>query len=178
MKFRQPPEKAPDGEDAREILDAIRRIVKALRVTSRESEKRFGLSAAQLFVLHKLAGERGISLSELAARTLTHQSSVSVVVKRLIDQGLVQSQRSESDARKLELSLTPRGRALLRKVPGAAQDRLISGIRRMPASSRRTLARLLTRLVTETGLSEESPSLFFEDDHGSARRARGEARDS
>ena len=48
---------------ARMILDAIRRIVQALRVASREAEASVGLSGAQLFVLQKLAAaERALSL--------------------------------------------------------------------------------------------------------------------
>ncbi len=62
------------------MLDAIRRIVQALRESSRAAEKRVGLSGAQLFVLQTLGESPGLSLNELAERTRTHQSSVSVVV--------------------------------------------------------------------------------------------------
>src|SRR4051812_49679467 len=67
----------------REVLDAIRRVVRTLREASRHSDRVVGVSAAQLFVLQRLAGTRGLSVNELAARTLTHQSSVSVVVSKL-----------------------------------------------------------------------------------------------
>ena len=66
----------------RQVLDAIRRVVRTLREASRHSEKAAGISAAQLFVLQRLAGTGGLSVNELAARTLTHQSSVSVVVSK------------------------------------------------------------------------------------------------
>src|SRR4051794_8130303 len=72
------------GGDVRAIMDAIRRIVRVLRVSSRAAEKQVGLSGAQLFVLHKLADTPALSLNELADRTRTHQSSVSVVVQRLV----------------------------------------------------------------------------------------------
>src|SRR6185312_321205 len=64
------------------VLDSIRRIVRLLREGTRASEDAVGLSAAQLFVLQKLDPAVPLSLTELAARTLTHQSSVSVVVSR------------------------------------------------------------------------------------------------
>jgi DNA-binding MarR family transcriptional regulator len=66
------------------VLDSIRQIVRLLREGSRDSEERVGLSAAQLFVLQKLDPDEPLSLNELSARTLTHQSSVSVVVSRLV----------------------------------------------------------------------------------------------
>src|SRR3954449_11206732 len=83
------------GHDIRDVMDAIRRIVRVLRVSSRAAEKQGGLSGAQLFVLHKLADAPALSLNELADRTRTHQSSVSVVVQRLVDRELVARARSD-----------------------------------------------------------------------------------
>jgi DNA-binding MarR family transcriptional regulator len=60
------------------VLDAVRRIVQALRESSRQAERQVGLSGAQLFVLQKLAESPASSVNELAARTHTHQSSVSL----------------------------------------------------------------------------------------------------
>src|SRR3954465_204469 len=39
--------------DAQKALDSLRRIVRALREAARSAELRFGVSGAQLFVLHK-----------------------------------------------------------------------------------------------------------------------------
>ena len=70
-------------------MNAIRSIVRALRVSSRMIESKMGMSGAQLFVLQQLAEKPAHSLNELAERTATHQSSVSVVVRRLVDHGYV-----------------------------------------------------------------------------------------
>src|SRR5438105_15524255 len=51
---------------SRAVLDGIRAIVRALRESSRQAERVVGLSAAQLFVLQRLAGARALSLGELA----------------------------------------------------------------------------------------------------------------
>src|SRR4051812_24634939 len=114
--------------DVKQVLDAIRRLVRSLRVASRAAEKNVGLTAAQLFVMHHLASGPAPSLNELASRTLTHQSSASVVVTKLVSRGLIARTRSASDARRQELSLTPAARKLLRKAPHAAQDRLIDAL--------------------------------------------------
>lgn len=145
------------------MLDALRRIVQGLRASSRAVEKRVGLSAAQLFVLLKLSGEEALSINELADRTHTHQSSVSVVVTRLVEEGLVVRQRSKLDARRVELSLTRKGRSVLSRAPRAAQDRLISAVESLPRAERRAFARTLDRI--SRALSEESaPSMLFEDE--------------
>ena len=151
-------------------MDAIRRIVQSLRVASRAAEQQFGLSAAQLFVLQKLAEGEAASLNELAERTLTHQSSVSVVVTRLVKAGLVARVASRKDARRIVLSLTPRGRALLGKTPQAAQERLIDAIKALPGVGRRQLAILLGRVAQGLSAGDRPPSLLFEDSSDSGKR--------
>lgn len=160
----------PADPSVRAALDNIRRIVQVLRTSSRESEQEVGLSAAQLFVLQRLAAAPSLSVNELAERTLTHQSSVSVVVQRLRARGLVVRKISRDDARRAAISLTARGRDVLARSPGAAQDRLITGLTRLSSVERRTLVRTLGRLLHEMGEPERVPPMFFEEP---ARQGRG-----
>jgi len=144
-------------------LDHLRRIVQALRESSRASERLLGVSGAQLFVLQTLAKSHALSLNDLALRTHTHQSTVSVVVKRLVGRSLVQSRPSQSDRRRIELELTASGAALLRRAPAAAQDRLVAGLSALRAKERASLAASLGKLARAMQLDERAPSMFFED---------------
>ncbi len=155
-------------------MESLRRLVRALRESGARAEQRVGLSGAQLFVLHRLGEAPASSLNDLAARTHTHQSSVSVVVSRLVDRGLVARRPSDEDGRRIELSLTPRGRALRRRAPETAQARIVAALGRMPASERVRLDRGLKRLVREMGAEGEAAPLFFEDE-APARRSGGRA---
>lgn len=169
------PAPAPGRRDPAELaaaLDAIRRIVQSLRVSARAAERRLGVSGAQLFVLHALAEAPAHSLNELAARTFTHQSSVSVVVDRLVRRRLVSRARSAEDGRRVVLALTPSGRSLLRSSPEIAQIRLIGALRGLSPQECRALARILTRVVRAMGATDV-PALFFED--GSRSRSRSHA---
>lgn len=145
------------------VLDGLRRIVRVLRESSREAESKLGVSGAQLFALKALSEARQLSLSELAERTRTHQSSVSVVVKRLVRSKLVARKASPEDARQLELSLTPRGRALLKRAPNAAQDRLILAVEALPRGERQALGRVLAHLSEAMGAADTAPQMFFEE---------------
>lgn len=160
------------SNDIRAILDSIRRIVGALRLFDREAESRAGISGAQLFVLRQLDGADGISVNELADRTHTHQSSVSVVVDKLVRRKLVRRARSQKDGRSLELSLSPEGKKLLRVAPAAAQERMIEALGAFPARRRALLAELLLELIRKTGIDRQKPSLFFEDKHRRPSRGR------
>jgi DNA-binding MarR family transcriptional regulator len=153
----------PGDPSVRAALDGIRRIVQLLRSASRTAEHEVGLSGAQLFVLQRLAAAPALSVNELAERTLTHQSSVSVVVQRLRQRGLVARRTSPDDARRAAVSLTKRGRELLGRAPGAAQDRLIGGLVGLSSVERRTLAKTLARLLQCMGEPQGRPPMFFEE---------------
>lgn len=159
--------------DTQRVLDAIRRIVQALRESSRLAERRVGLTSAQLFVLQKLAESPASSVNELAARTHTHQSSVSVVVTKLVEQGLIRRAPSAVDGRSVELTLSSRGRRAAAGVPDLAQARLIRAIERLTAARRRQLASTLAEVAGALAAKEDAPAMFFEE---RGQRARSTAR--
>ena len=150
-----------DARDTRVVLDAVRRIVRTLHESSRAAEKAVGVTGAQLFVLQTLAESPGLSLNALAARTRTHQSSVSTVVSRLVQQGLVLRSPAPGDARRLVLRLSGSGRRLIGRAPGAAQTRLIRAVEQLPAGPRRALAESLHSLTTAMDLTDREPVMFF-----------------
>jgi DNA-binding MarR family transcriptional regulator len=153
-------------------LDAIRRIISVLRRSSRQAESELGIGAAQLFVLQQLAEGPAGSINELAERTYTHQSSVSVVVGRLVEQELVELRPSSVDRRRRELRLTRAGRRLAARAPLPPQIRLIEGLRRLSASELRMLARLLNEVVRKMGAAGEPAVMLFAEEPGSHRSAR------
>jgi len=129
------------------VVDAIRSIVQSLRISGRAAEQQLGISSAQLYILQELAEQPAQSINELAERTFTHQSSVSMVVSRLVEGRLVTRTAARGDARRLSISLTPAGRALLRKAPDAAQTRLVEGLRGLSRTELHTLAGHLSTLT-------------------------------
>jgi DNA-binding MarR family transcriptional regulator len=160
------PAAAPDSrepEGIRVILDALRRIVRELRLSTRDAERAAGISGAQLFVLQALARSPASSLNDLAERTFTDQSSVSVVVRRLVDSKLVARKASRDDARRVELSLTPAGHRLLSRCPEPTQARLLDSLRRMVPGERAALTRGLSALVREMGIQDAEARMFFEE---------------
>jgi DNA-binding MarR family transcriptional regulator len=128
------------------VVDALRSIVQSLRISGRVAEQQVGISSAQLFILEELAARPAQSINELAERTFTHQSSVSMVVSRLAESHLVSRTSSPGDARRLSISLTAAGRALLRRAPDTAQARLVEGLCTLDKSELRGLADYLSTL--------------------------------
>lgn len=149
--------------DSRRILESIRRLVRLLRVSDRAAQTSAGLSAAQLFVLAELGKTPEQSLSDLAERTRTDQSSVSVVVSRLADAGFVARQRHAADARRLVLTLTRSGRAALQKAPPVAQEQLIDVIDALPARERAAFAETFEKILATLDGDAAPPPMFFEE---------------
>jgi DNA-binding MarR family transcriptional regulator len=172
MSRRRPrsPDGAPDGGDpiTREAMDALRRIVRALRLASVEVEREVGISVAQLFVLKHLEGGTPRSINELAARTATDPSTVSGVVRRLLDAGLALRGISIRDGRRAEVTLTPRGAALLARAPAVPQAKMVAALGALPPARLKALAAGLVELAAELGAAEAP--LFFEDTPPRRRR--------
>jgi MarR family transcriptional regulator, lower aerobic nicotinate degradation pathway regulator len=147
-------------------MNAVRSIVRALRVSSRMIESKMGMSGAQLFVLQQLADRPAHSLNELADRTATHQSSVSVVVRRLVDHGYVARTTPDEDRRRVQLSLTDKGRAILGDAPTTVQVKLLRGARALSADDRRAMANLLQAWVRASGVDDSAPPLLGEESAG------------
>ncbi|MBL0311567.1 MAG: MarR family transcriptional regulator [Holophagaceae bacterium] len=144
----------------RRVLDALRWIVRDLRVASASHGLPLGLSAAQMFVLHVLQGEPGLSLGELADRTVTDQSSVSVVVRKLHEKRLVVKRTAKDDRRRIEVSLTPAGMRVAEGAPRPVQEALISRLSEMDPAERRHLRQLLERIAP---VGAVGPPMFFDD---------------
>lgn len=156
------PAAGTDAADVAQVFNSLRRLVHALHNASRDTERRLGVTGAQLFVLTQLRATPSISINALAERTMTHQSTVSVVVRRLVRRKLVKKVRSADDARRVELTLTPAGTALLRRAPESVQVRLARAIESIEPSERRILARGLQHVVRTIGVDTGVTPMFFE----------------
>lgn len=179
MRPRPPGQAARPADHARAVLDAIRAIIRTVRDFSTLTESSVGLSGAQIFALATISKHGPLSVNELAARTLTHQSSVSVVASKLVDRGLCDKHPSVEDARRVELAVTPAGRALLERAPEPIQDRLIDAIHEMPETQQQELALLLGDLAERVAAEGAAAPMFFEsapDAPAAAPRSRTRAR--
>ena len=137
-----------DHDQLLKVVDSVRFIVQTLRNSARDSEQKLGISSAQLYVLNELQDERSLSITQLAERTYTHQSSVSMVVAKLVESRLVNRAATREDARKAAISLTPAGRAILRKSPESGQERIVNALKTMSRSELRALSSGLAMLTT------------------------------
>ena len=157
---------------AAEALDALRRVVRELRRAAAGGERDTGLSAAQLFVLQQVAATPGLSLTELAARTLTDRTSVAAVVDRLLARALVERRVGAGDRRRWEIFATRAGARLLAGAPHAPTRRVLDGMAAMREPDLRRLAHGLGALARAMGVADQPARMLFDDPPPSRRRPR------
>ena len=155
-----------EDDASRRVMDALRRLVSALRTSGAAASFGPGISVAQLFALRVVGGHSGISMGELAKRTLTSPSAVSEVVSRLVAHGFVERDHDSTDHRRVLLRLTPEGRALFSSLDRTLPERLVAALARMDPDQRTTLADAMEDWVSDSGLAEVAPSMFGEGGDG------------
>ena len=135
-------------------VNAVRRILRVLRVAEQRTQQELGISAAQMYVLQQLGDAPSLSLTELADRTLTDRSSVTDVVQRLVERRLARRIRDPRDGRRAAVTIAPRGRALLRRAGPSPTAILAGGLRGLTPSQLTAMGRSLDQLSRVLGANE------------------------
>jgi len=116
-----------------------RRITKA-------SGRSLGLTGPQVTALKLLEGIGQLSLSDLSERMSAKNSTITGIVDRMVQGGLVERQRSEDDRRVVLIALTDRGKQLARRIPVTAMEIFGGALRSLSARDRTALNDIFKRL--------------------------------
>jgi MarR family transcriptional regulator, organic hydroperoxide resistance regulator len=146
--------------DAAEVVKALRQLFKAIQEYSKAMLRKTGLSGPQLWALTVLEAHPGLSLNELSERLFAHPSTVSGIVDRLAERGVLSRTADPVDRRGIRLSLMPRGRTLLRKSPPPVQIGLRRALEDMPAAQLRQFRRSLEAVVRGTAARGVDAAFF------------------
>jgi MarR family transcriptional regulator, organic hydroperoxide resistance regulator len=90
------------------------------RVTN-ETMRPLGLTAPQADAIFIIGRAGPLSLKELGELLIAEAGHPSRLVDRLVDAGLVERHAADDDRRRVELSLTPRGRRLEKRILAARE---------------------------------------------------------
>ena len=106
------------------ILEFIRRmwaVDHELQRVSKRMVERIGLTAPQRLAVRFIGRHSGVTLGRLAELLHLHAGTVTGIVRKLEELGLVVQTRSVEDTRRRHLSLTAKGRQLDRRRKGPVE---------------------------------------------------------
>jgi len=107
---------------ADQVISALRRVIRAVDLHSRTLLESHGLTGPQAMLLKTLQ-RRAITVGELAARVSLSQGTVTDILNRLEQRGLVQRVRDEADRCRVRVRATPAGLVSLTSSPPLLQER-------------------------------------------------------
>ena len=140
---------------ALEVLKKFRVIFGSVRQHFRAIEESCGLTGSQLWVVQEVRRAPAIGVSELAAKLSIHQSTCSLLVERLVSEGMLSRARQSHDRRRVGLTLTRRGIAALRRAPGPAEGLLPEALIGLSARGLGALSISLDRLIVQLRRRDE-----------------------
>jgi DNA-binding MarR family transcriptional regulator len=144
------------NEQAVRVLRRFRLVFNTVKAHFREVEKKAGVAGAQLWALSVISTHPGVGVGALARAMDIHQSTASNLLRPLLENGMVRTERSGTDRRAVHLHITPAGLKVLRRAPGPFTGVLPQALASL---DNRTLARLerdLGRLIEAIGTDDES----------------------
>jgi len=159
--LRELVEMSMESRLAAEALVALRQIIRATDMDGRQLAKQTGLSTSQLVVMQLLKRAPGLTITKLAERVSLRQATVTALVDKLENRGLVLRQRSDQDRRRVELYLTEEGSAMIEAAPTILQDRFIAQFDQLEEWEKSWLLGALQRiaLMLDAGELDASPVL-------------------
>ncbi len=148
----------PEGEELRDsikwIIWYLRRLIQAEEVHNKSLNQRFQVSQPQLSCILALYEYGHMSSSTLATYILVRPSTMTGIIDRLEQKGLVSRQRSDTDRRVVTIELTELGRGLAQHAPPPLPDSIIRGLKRLPSQ---TTKKIVKNLATLVSLLDEVP---------------------
>ncbi len=131
-----------------EIVAALRRIMRAVELHSRELVDEHGLTGPQLAVMKAIARLETASVTAIARAVFLGRPTVTRVLTRLERRGLVERTRSPHDRRSVIVKVTHRGYEILEHAPSLLQERFRDELARLEDWERTTILSTLQRIAT------------------------------
>jgi DNA-binding MarR family transcriptional regulator len=139
-------QKKSTRDKVKEIIFLIRKLMHGEELYTKELNKKYSITAAQLNCLLALYENGPLPPSRIAKHMMVNSSTVTGVIDRLEQKALVIRQRSSSDRRIINIQLTPGGKKMAKTAPPPIQQRVVDGLQRLSSKELEQIILSLTKL--------------------------------
>jgi DNA-binding MarR family transcriptional regulator len=168
-----PGDRQASAED--EIVRALRQIMQAVDLHSRRLLEEYGLTGPQLVTLREVQRSGRVAATSLARAIHLSAPTLTGILRRLENRGLLSRSREEKDRRVMRVELTDAGREMLDRAPSPLQETFRQGLGSLDAGERLQVLVTLKRVAAmmQADAIPAVPPLLPET-HEGARGGEGE----
>jgi len=129
------------------ILLSLRRIIRSIDQHNKQLGSKYELTVPQLVCLRQLLLEEEMTLGALARAVYLSQATVTGIIDRLFDKGLISRERSTEDRRKMKVRLTEKGARMANDMPWPLQERFSTSLAALDEAEQEQIDTILKSLV-------------------------------
>ncbi|MGJ8631466.1 MAG: MarR family winged helix-turn-helix transcriptional regulator [Glaciecola sp.] len=131
-----------------ELLVALRKVIRAIDIRSKELSRDVGLTGPQLIVLQQVGKNPGVMVKEIAQNITLSPATVTSILDRMESRGHVNRVRSTQDKRKVGVFLTDAGQSLLDKAPLPLQEHFLNRFNAIEEWEQSQMVATMQRIAT------------------------------
>ncbi|WP_372368814.1 MarR family winged helix-turn-helix transcriptional regulator [Candidatus Uabimicrobium sp. HlEnr_7] len=136
------------------VLIAIRQMIRAVDLRSKNLVQKCGLTGPQLSVLKELAKHDEILVGNLAKILNLSNATVTGILDRLQHKQMLLKERSQQDRRKTFVRLTDLGRDILSGAPSLLEEQFVHKFRKLQVWEQNLILSTLQRVATMMNVKE------------------------
>jgi len=129
------------------ILQALRRIIRAVDIHSYKLASQYNITGPQLACLLAVQEQGPLTSAKLAKKVYLSPSTLVGIVDRLEEKGLVRRNRDSRDRRLVYITITSVGEQLVAAAPSLLQDTLANALVELPELEQVSITKALEKLV-------------------------------
>lgn len=135
------------SDHTKQIIFSIRRLIQASELYTKELNKKYHISAAQLNCILTLYEYGPLPPSKIAMHMMVKSSTITGVVDRLEKKGFAERMRNSPDRRVITIQLTEAGKKLAENAPPPIQQKIIDGLKQTEKAKIEQIVRSLSMLT-------------------------------
>jgi len=148
----------PELDAALEVMEALWALDRALQERERSAAGRFGLTRSQRIVLRIVGQRPGASAGDLSRTLHVHPSTLTPVLHRLVEDGLLERAPDPGDRRRAVLRLSRRGKRIDAICAARIDAVMAASLARMADADVAAMRRVVATLAAALEGGAEPPS--------------------
>jgi len=147
MKVRQDAGQRFELDPVLDFMRMLWSIEHGLQRMSKRMENHIGITGPQRLVLRIVGRFPDLSASELADIVRLHPSTITGILQRLVERGLVERRRDPFDTRRVRLRLKAKARPHTRAAPGTVERAVTEALNHAGTANVRAARKVLTAIA-------------------------------